>query len=245
MVSPGTASLVKYAANAFHALKVAYANEVAAVAPAFGADGDQVMALVREDRILNVSPAYLRPGYAFGGSCLPKDLRALNRVAEMAGAPTPLLASILESNAHILRRSVEWVMAHGAPAVALLGLSFKPGVDDLRESPLVDLAERLVGKGIALTIHDPDVDPAALHGANLEFARGHLTHLTMLLRPTLAEAIPRGALVLLGKPGVDPIALAEACADGTTVLDLAHALPRDLPRLRVRRLEDPPPAGLP
>jgi GDP-mannose 6-dehydrogenase len=243
VVAPGTASLLKYASNAFHALKVAFANEIGGLGPAFDADADRVMELFCEDHALNISPAYLRPGYAFGGSCLPKDLRALRRVGMVAGAPIALLSATLESNAALIRQSIDWIVRSGAREIALLGLSFKPGTDDLRESPLVELAEQLMGKGLTVRVHDPDIDPAVLHGSNLQYALGHLHHLAALLRDTPAEAIRPGALVIFGKPVLGAEALRAVCPPDTVVLDLPHALPRTLAPLRVRRLTDPPPSA--
>ncbi|MBI1892817.1 MAG: nucleotide sugar dehydrogenase [Candidatus Rokubacteria bacterium] len=237
VVSPGTASLLKYASNAFHAVKVAFANEVVAVSPAFGADADQAMELFCRDQILNISTAYLRPGYAFGGPCLPKDLRALNRVASTHGASNTLLDAVLKSNEAVIRGSVETIVRLGIREVVLIGLSFKMQTDDLRESPYVELAERLLGKGFNLRVFDPDVNLGALRGRNLQYATQHLKHLTSLLCETPERAITRGSLVVLCKALLDATALVRLCAPGTLVLDLARALPAEIPPLRVVRLE--------
>ena len=243
----------EYTANTFHArLKVAYADEVAAVAPAFGADGDRFDdAGTEEDGILNVLPApTCGPATCSAARACPRTCGALNRGSEDGGAPVRRCSRRSWSpDAYILRRSVGVGDGDGHSVSSAPRVRASSRIVDAicARVALVDsLLSAWSGKeGSRRPSHDvPNVDPAALHGANLEFARGHLTHLTMLLRPTLAEAIPRGALVLLGKP-VDPIALAEACADGNDRARPCAALPRDLPRLRVRRLEDPPPAGLP
>jgi len=156
-----TAEMVKYAANAFHALKVCFANEVADVCAALGADGAEVMRVFTMDRKLNVSQAYLRPGFAFGGSCLPKDLRALLYAARAADVSVPLLASVLPSNEGQVRRGVDAVLASRRQRIGVVGLSFKAGTDDLRESPMVALVETLIGKGCDVRILDRNVSMAS------------------------------------------------------------------------------------
>ena len=160
------AEMVKYTDNAFHATKIAFANEIASFARGHGVDGREVMRLMVADDRLNISPAYLRPGYAFGGSCLPKDLRAITDRARKTDIDLPLLNAALQSNAAHFERGARLVEEAGGRNVALLGLSFKGSTDDLRESPAVALAERLIGRGYRLAIYDPDVDPALLRGAN-------------------------------------------------------------------------------
>lgn len=153
-VPVATAEAIKYADNAFHGLKIGFANELGAVCHALGVDSHQVMDVFLADRKLNISPAYLRPGFAFGGSCLPKDLRSLVHAAQRADVSVPILSHVLPSNSAHLERAVELVERTGKRRVGMFGLSFKPGTDDLRESPLVELAERLFGKGYDLRIHD-------------------------------------------------------------------------------------------
>jgi UDP-glucose 6-dehydrogenase len=140
--------MVKYACNAYHALKVGFANEIAELCDALGADGQEVMRVVCEDRKLNVSPAYLRPGFAFGGSCLPKDLRALLYVGRVNDVPVPLLSGLVTSNDSLIRRGVEAVLRTRRRRIGMVGLAFKPTSDDLRESPMVALAEALIGKAV-------------------------------------------------------------------------------------------------
>jgi len=176
-----TAAMVKYACNAFHATKVAFANEVGRLATSFAADGPEVMKILCKDKVLNTSSAYLRPGFAFGGSCLPKDLRALTRHAERSAVRTPLLGSVLESNDEHLRRGATRVMESGHRQIGLVGLSFKVGTDDLRESPAVILAETLLGRGYDIKIYDPGVQLSRLHGRNLAYVDQHLPHLAALL----------------------------------------------------------------
>jgi GDP-mannose 6-dehydrogenase len=224
VVSLGTASLLKYACNAFHGIKVALANEIAGLESVFDADANAVMEIFCQDHKLNLSPAYLRPGYAFGGACLPKDLRALTRVAAVAGVATPLLASVLRSNGVLVQRAVDIVEQLGVREVSLLGLSFKSGTDDLRESPLVELAERLLGKGHRLRIYDPDVYPESLHGRNLEYINRHLEHLGLLLTGTLEEAMTGTELVIVGKT-VPAERLSALSPPEAWVLDLTRQLP--------------------
>ncbi len=193
-----TASLVKYACNAFHAVKVAFANEVGSLAKAFGADGHGVMDLVCRDTKLNVSSAYLRPGFAFGGSCLPKDLRALTRFAEQQALRVNLLAAVLPSNESHLKRAMKLVRETGARRIGLVGLSFKAGTDDLRESPMVDVVEALLGWGCDVKIYDPNVMLGRLRGRNLAYIDRHLPHLAGLLVPQPAMALDHAELMLLG-----------------------------------------------
>ncbi|MBY0459078.1 MAG: nucleotide sugar dehydrogenase, partial [Gemmataceae bacterium] len=172
-----TASLVKYACNAFHAIKVSFANEIGSLAQAFGADGHGVMELVCKDKKLNISTAYMRPGFAFGGSCLPKDLRALTRFAEQEAVRLPLLASVLPSNESHLKRALKLVRDTGVRKVGVVGLSFKAGTDDLRESPMVELVETLTGWGCDVKVYDPNVMLGRLRGRNLAYIDRHLPHL--------------------------------------------------------------------
>jgi GDP-mannose 6-dehydrogenase len=190
------AEMVKYADNSFHALKIAYANEVGALCSTFEIDSHDVMNVFMADTKLNISRAYLTPGFAFGGSCLPKDLRALVHAGRRADLELPLLGSVLPSNDSHLQRTLDAVVASGRRKVGLIGLSFKPGTDDLRESPLVELAERLLGKGFELAIYDPVVAWSRLVGANLEYIEEHLPHLSALLSDDL-EAVVAGADVCI------------------------------------------------
>jgi len=189
VVDVRTAEALKYACNAFHATKVSFANEVARLFRLLGVDSREVMALFCEDQVLNVSPAYLRPGFAFGGSCLPKDLRSLLHLARMNGADLPLLAGTLVTNELVINEAVDRVLACDGSTIALLGLSFKMDTDDLRESPNVELAERLIGKGFDVRIYDPVVNPARLVGANRRHVESKLPHLRRLLTHEPAEAL--------------------------------------------------------
>src|SRR5207302_6205021 len=176
-----TAEMVKYVANAFHALKVCFANEIGDLCAALGADAQEVMRIFLMDRKLNVSEAYLRPGFAFGGSCLPKDLRALVYAARAADVSVPLLAAVLPSNEGQIRRAVEAVLATRKRRIGVVGLAFKPGTDDLRESPMVTLVETLIGKGCDVRILDPSVAVARLRGANRRHIEEEVPHIASLL----------------------------------------------------------------
>ena len=207
IVTIRTAELVKYTDNAFHAMKIAFANEIASVAKASGVDGREVMRLMVSDDRLNISSAYLRPGYAFGGSCLPKDLRALTDHARKSDLDLPLLTAALAANQAQFERGVRLVEAAGGRSVTLLGLSFKASTDDLRESPAVALAERLLGRGYRLRIYDPDVDPRLVLGANRAYMDEHLPHLVELLCDTLEDAIAGAETVVIAKswPAIEGI----------------------------------------
>lgn len=193
-----TAAMVKYTCNAFHALKIAFANEIGALSKAIGIDGREVMRIACLDNILNISTAYLKPGYAFGGSCLPKDVRALVRCAQLTATRAELLDGVLASNKTHLERAIQAVELSGQRQVGLVGLAFKAGTDDLRESPQVLLAEALLGKGYDLRIYDPTVRMKSLVGNNKRFAENHLPHLTRLLCSQPQELLDHSELLILG-----------------------------------------------
>ncbi|MEV6105334.1 nucleotide sugar dehydrogenase [Streptomyces sp. NPDC051940] len=226
-----TAEAIKYADNAFHGLKIGFANELGAVCQALGVDPHQVMDVFVADRKLNISPAYLRPGFAFGGSCLPKDLRSLVHAARRADVSVPILSHVLPSNSDHLQRAVELVGRTGKRRVGLFGLSFKPGTDDLRESPLVELAERLLGKGYDLRIYDANVNLSRLLGANREYIETRLPHLAQLLAGSVDEVLGHGEVCLVGTR--DPAVLsALPHGDGPVLIDLIR-----LPDAETRRAE--------
>ncbi len=191
-----TAEMLKYACNTFHALKVTFANEIGRVCQAADVDPHEVMKLLCMDRQLNISPAYLRPGFAFGGSCLPKDLKALVYMAKSTDVEVPMLASIMPSNAAHIEHAIEQVLASGKRRVGMLGLSFKAGTDDLRESPLVIMAERFIGKGLQLSIYDPQVNVARLIGANRRFIEESIPHIASVMTSDV-EQLVRAADVLV------------------------------------------------
>jgi GDP-mannose 6-dehydrogenase len=231
------AEMIKYADNSFHALKIGFANEFGAICRALGVDSYAVMDVFLSDRKLNISPAYLRPGFAFGGSCLPKDLRSLVYAARRADVSVPILEHILPSNEDHLRRAFDAIAATGKRRVGLFGLSFKPGTDDLRESPLVELAERLHGKGYDLRIHDANVSLSRLIGANREYIETRLPHLAQLLAGSVSEVLEHAEVCLVGTR--DPAVLrALPRGDGRVLIDLIR-----LPDAEARRA-DPGYVGL-
>jgi len=175
------AELVKYADNAFHAVKVVFGNEIGAIAKSVGVDSHRVMEIFCTDTKLNLSPYYLKPGFAFGGSCLPKDVRALSACARQNNLETPLLYSLMESNEESVKRAVKAVQAFGKKRIGVLGLAFKAGTDDMRESPVVELVETLLGKGYDIKIYDRNVSLARLMGANKAFIEHAIPHLAELL----------------------------------------------------------------
>ncbi len=189
LTSVRSAEMMKYCCNNFHALKITFANETARLCGALGVDPFEVMDLVCQDTQLNISRAYLRPGFAFGGSCLPKDLRAISYLAKMHDVEVPMLSSILQSNDAHLAQATQKVLASGKKRIGFIGLSFKSGTDDLRESPLVTLAEQLIGKGLQLSIYDPDVHLSQLLGANRRYIEQHLPHIGQLVRADIDAVI--------------------------------------------------------
>jgi GDP-mannose 6-dehydrogenase len=192
-----TAEMIKYIDNSFHALKVCFTNEVSEVCQANGVDPFEAMRLFAMDRQLNISPAYLRPGFAFGGSCLPKDLRAILHKSRRDDLELPLLSSILPSNEKQIRRAVKTVLESGKKSVGVLGLSFKPGTDDLRESPIIDVIETLLGKGYTIRIHDPFVSLSRLHGANKVYLEQQLPHVSSLMSDDVDELLADSDVIVV------------------------------------------------
>src|SRR5262245_15909511 len=220
----GTAEMLKYACNTFHAVKITFANEVARIGKPLGVDAREVMRLLCQDTRLNISPAYLRPGFAFGGSCLPKDLKALLYLAKEGDVELPMLQGVLPSNREHIERAAEMVLATGRRAVGLAGLSFKAGTDDLRESPLVILAERFIGKGLNLRIYDPDVQLARLVGANRRYIEETIPHIASLMCADAAALVAHAEVLVLGHANVEVITAVRARgADAPRIIDLVDA----------------------
>ena len=195
------AELLKLACNAFHALKVSFANEIGRLGQPLGVDARTVMEMLCKDRVLNVSPAYLRPGFAFGGSCLPKDLRSLTCIARHMDVDVPMLQSLWQSNGVHIDHAAELVMNQGSRVVGLVGLSFKKGTDDLRESPLVSLAELLIGKGYELKVYDPAVKYAHLIGSNKRFIEATIPHIASLITEDLDDVCDHADVLVVGHAG--------------------------------------------
>lgn len=225
-----SAEALKYACNAFHATKVSFTNEISRLLRVFGVDSRRVMEILCEDRVLNVSPAYLRPGFAFGGSCLPKDLRALLHLARVNALDVPLLAGTLRANDIAVRDVVDRIIAGSSRAVAMLGLSFKTDTDDLRESPYVELVERLIGKGFEVRIFDPVINPERLLGTNLRYISSHLPHLHRLLATTPREALAGSDTAIVATSAASVITELVAAAP-QRIVDLDGRLGREVEAL--------------
>jgi GDP-mannose 6-dehydrogenase len=219
LVTIPEAEMAKYAANAFHATKIVFANEIAAFSHAAGVDGRRVMDLLVQDARLNISPAYLRPGFAFGGSCLPKDVRALLHAARQRDVELPLLQSVPESNQLQLLRGIELVLAQPGKRVGVLGLSFKAGTDDLRESPVVQLVETLVGKGYDVRIYDGNVNLARLLGTNRAYIEAVVPHLADLMVDDAEQLLASCDTVVIGNDSPEFVGLI-ADVDSQPVVDL-------------------------
>lgn len=226
------AEMVKYACNCFHAVKVSFANEIGNICKAGGIDSHVVMDALCRDTKLNLSPYYLKPGFAFGGSCLPKDLRAINFKARQFDLETPLLSAVLVSNQIQVTAAFDRIARLGCNRVTMLGLSFKSGTDDLRESPMVTLAERLIGKGYDLCIYDREVETARLVGANKSYIDAEIPHVSRLMSRSLSMAIERSEVVVVTKKDAEYSAALLAHAGERHVIDLARieALRIGLPR---------------
>ena len=217
-----TAEMVKYADNTWHALKVAFANEIGNVCKALQLDSHKLMEIFCQDTKLNLSPYYLKPGFAFGGSCLPKDVRALSYKAKLLDVKVPIIDAILPSNDEQIERGIRAVMEKGEKKVGVLGFSFKAGTDDLRESPMVELVERLIGKGYDLRIYDSNVRMAAIHGANREYILNHIPHISRLMVGSIDEVIAHGRTIVIGNASPEFRAVPRQLEEGQQVVDLVR-----------------------
>jgi GDP-mannose 6-dehydrogenase len=218
-VSLATAEMVKYACNAFHSLKIAFANEMGALCQRLQIDAPEVMATLAKDTKLNLSPAYLRPGFAFGGSCLPKDLRALGHHASRVDLSLPLIQSVLPSNSAHLCRAIEAVANLAAQRIGVFGLAYKENTDDLRESPVVLLLEHLLGLGRDVRVHDPRIQLDRIYGSNRNFLLSSLPHIGSRIDGTLRELTGwADHIVLTQRPAPDDAA--QLTASGLPILDL-------------------------
>ncbi len=217
-----TAEMVKYACNAFHAVKVGFANEIGTLCKQLGADAEAMTQIFTSDRRLNISSAYLSPGFAFGGSCLPKDVRALAYRAKELDLSLPLLESVLPSNEEHIERAAEAVLRTEKRKVGVLGLSFKTGTDDLRESPLVQLIKRLLGEGCQIQIWDRDVSLGRLVGSNRQFIEDVIPHIGSLLRVNIEGVVQSAEVVLVGTRAIARESLEALLRPEQLVIDLIH-----------------------
>jgi GDP-mannose 6-dehydrogenase len=214
--------MIKYLDNGWHALKIGFANEVGNLSKTFGVDSHKVMEIFCQDRKLNISSAYLKPGFAFGGSCLPKDLRALSYQARAHDIETPILNSILQSNEVQIRRGIDLVLKNGHKRVGVLGFSFKAGTDDLRESPLIELIERLIGKGYDLRIYDRNVRIASLTGANRDFILNHIPHISRLMVNSVKDVLDHAETIVIGNSDPEFRQVLAQTRDGQAVVDFVR-----------------------
>jgi GDP-mannose 6-dehydrogenase len=214
--------MVKYVDNGWHALKIGFANEIGNLSKSLGVDSHEVMDIFCQDRKLNISCAYLKPGFAFGGSCLPKDLRALAYQARSHDIETPILSSILPSNDVQIRRGIDLVMKCERKRVGILGFSFKAGTDDLRESPMIELIERLIGKGFDLCIYDRNVRIASLTGANRDFILNRIPHISRLMVDSVELVLDRAETIVIGNSDPEFRQIPAQIHDGQVVVDLVR-----------------------
>jgi GDP-mannose 6-dehydrogenase len=216
------AEMVKYADNAWHALKVGFANEIGNLCKAVEVDAHKVMEIFCQDQKLNLSPYYLKPGFAFGGSCLPKDVRALLYKAKTLDLSLPILSAILPSNQLQIERGVQAIIEKGNRKVGILGFSFKAGTDDLRESPMVELAERLIGKGFDLRIYDNNVSLAAVHGANRDYILNKIPHISRLMVPAIDDVLSHAQTIVIGNGSPEFVDVPRRIGDGQTIIDFVR-----------------------
>lgn len=197
-IKPEEAEMIKYANNNFHAMKIAFANEIGNICKENKVDGHVVMDIVAKDTKLNLSPYYLKPGFAFGGSCLPKDVRGLTQIAKSLDIKTPLLSSLIKSNLYQIERGLELIYDTGKRKVGFLGFAFKSGTDDLRESPIVTVIEALIGKGFDLSVYDSNVHLSSLLGKNKEYINSHIPHIYKLLKENISDVIQSSEVLVIG-----------------------------------------------
>jgi GDP-mannose 6-dehydrogenase len=214
--------MMKYTSNTWHALKVVFANEIGNLCKKLDVDSHEVMDIFCRDEKLNLSPYYLKPGFAFGGSCLPKDVRALQYRAKEKDVELPLISQILPSNKAQIQQALDQVLETGKKNVGLLGFSFKAGTDDLRESPIVILAEALLGKGVSLKIYDKNVSMAKLVGANKDYINKQIPHLSSLLCNTIDEVVQGSEVIVVGNQAPEFVQAVMDCRPEQIVIDLVR-----------------------
>lgn len=219
------AEMVKYTDNNWHALKVAFANEIGNLSKALGIDGHKVMEIFCKDMKLNLSPYYMKPGFAFGGSCLPKDVRALTYKAKSLDLNLPVLNSIMPSNQQQIQKGLDMVMAYGKKRVGILGFAFKAGTDDLRESPLVEVIESLIGKGYDIRLFDRNVNLAALTGANRDYILNHIPHISKLMMENMEDVLEFAEVVVIGNGAKEFAGVLDQLKPQQVIVDLVRIVP--------------------
>ncbi len=219
-----TAEMIKYVDNSWHALKIGFANEIGNICKSFAIDAHAVMDIFCQDRKLNISTTYLKPGFAFGGSCLPKDLRALSYHAKIRDLQLPILSSILPSNELQVSRGLQMIMNGGSMRVGVLGFSFKAGTDDLRESPIIEVIERLIGKGYDLRIYDKNVNIASLVGANRDFILNHIPHISRLMVNDTEAVLRHGQTIVIGNNDPEFRQVPERLHEGQRLVDFVRII---------------------
>ena len=222
--SIAAAEMVKYVDNAFHALKVTFANEVGQICRHLDIDSHEVMNIFSQDTKLNISKAYLTPGFAFGGSCLPKDLRAINYLAKTLDLEVPLLASLMESNRKLIEKAVKELLAFGKRRIGFAGFSFKAGTDDLRESPIVEVIEQLIGKGMEIKLYDRHVAMARLVGANKEYINKTIPHIASLMAPSLDVLLKDCEVIVIGNRDAEFKDIPSRVSSDQTVYDFVRIM---------------------
>lgn len=217
-----TTEMVKYVDNAWHAIKVGFANEIGNICKALSIDGHRVMDIFCKDTKLNISKNYLKPGFAFGGSCLPKDLRALTYKAKSLDLDLPILNAIIPSNNMQIEKGLRMIMEKGNQKVGILGFSFKAGTDDLRESPMVEVIERLLGKGYDISIYDRNVELASLIGANRDYILNHIPHISKLMVSSVEEILSHSDTLVIGNNDIEFSDIMAKLKNGQVVVDLVR-----------------------
>lgn len=221
-----TAEMVKYTDNVWHALKVGFANEIGNICKVIGIDGHEVMDIFCKDTKLNLSPYYMKPGFAFGGSCLPKDVRALTYKARAYDIDVPILNAILPSNQKQIEKGLAMIIAKGSKKIGILGFSFKAGTDDLRESPMVEVIEHLIDKDYDIRLYDRNVMIASLVGSNRDYILNHIPHISRLMVASIDEVVQHADIIVIGNGAEEFRAVAEQIPDGKSVVDLVRIVSR-------------------
>ena len=220
----GVAEMIKYASNTFHAVKVVFGNEIGRVCKKYSVDSHKLMEIFCKDTKLNISAYYLKPGFAFGGSCLPKDVRGLSYLAKSNDLNLPLIDSLLESNRIHVQRAIDMVLSHGNKRIGILGISFKGNTDDLRESPMVDVVEALLGKGYDVRIYDRNVHLAKLFGANKEYINNKIPHISNLMVENIGDILEHSELLIIGNKNKEFEETVKFLDDRYVIIDLVRIL---------------------